>query len=271
MAYNIIETSSYDGEPIYLYEFRLNDKYWRYTSAAERVSLLGSIWEPTGVADDGIKQTGETQVDALNITLPTESAVVGLFIGTPPINPVYVTIRRFHYGDTDAAVCYVGELYQANMSNPTYSTVTANTLSAAMERNGLRLAWSRACPYSVYDTCCKVNKESMRYDGTIQSVGGNQIVVANLSAFGDDWFTGGYIEWIDPQRGTERRAIETHAGDTLSIFGVVGGLTGGLVIKIYPGCARTSVECASKFNNLDNYGGIISMPDRSPFDGNPVF
>lgn len=271
MAYNIIETSNYDGEPIYLYEFRLNDNYWRYTSAATRQSLLGSIWEPMGIADDGVKQTGETQVDALNISIPTESAVVGLFNGTPPINPLRIMIRRFHWGDTDAAVCYVGEIYQVNMSSPTVSVMTANTLSAAMERNGLRLAWSRACPYAVYDSCCKVNKESKRYNGTISSVGGNSVIIPGVAAFGNDWFTGGYLEWIDPQRGVERRAIETHLGDTLSIFGTVGGLSGGLTIKVYPGCSRTSVECDTKFNNLDNYGGIISMPDRSPFDGNPVF
>lgn len=271
MSYNDLETSNYDGEPVYLYEFRLNDNYWRYTSAAAPVSLLGNIWAPMGIADDGVKQSGETQVDALNITIPTSSPVVGLFIGTPPINPVYLTMRRFHFGDNDAAVCYVGEVYQINEASPVVSTVTCNTLSAAMERNGLRLAWSRACPYSLYDSCCKVNKEAFRLDGVIASVGGSAIVVPAAAAYGDRYFAGGYVEWLDPTRGTERRAIESHVGSTLSIFGVVGGLTGGLTIKIYPGCGRTTADCSVKFQNLANYGGIPSMPDRSPFDGNPVY
>lgn len=271
MSYNDLETSNYSGEPVYLYEFRLNDRYWRYTSSAQRLSALGTIWEAVAISDDGVKQTGETQVDALNITLPTESAVVGLFIGTPPINRIRVMIRHLHYGDTDAAVAYVGEVYQCNSASPVQSVLTCNTLSAAMERNGLRLAWSRGCPYAVYDVSCKVNKENFRFDGVIASVGGSSIVVNGAAAYGDDWFTGGFIEWIDPQRGTERRAIETHTGNTLNIFGVVSGLAGGMVIKVYPGCPRTSAACQSRFNNLDNYGGIISMPDRSPFDGNPVF
>lgn len=270
MAYSVIETSNYDGEPIYLYEFRLNNKYWRYTSAASRISMGGSIWTPMGVADDGIKQTGETQVDALSITLPIESEVVGLFIGTPPINQVTVTIRHCHYGDNEAAVCYVGEVGQINESTPTHAVVTCNTISASLERNGLRLSWSRGCPYSLYDSCCKVNKEAFRFDGAIASVGGSSIVVPGAAAFGDGYFTGGYIEWIDPTRGTERRAIETHGGDQLIIFGVVGGLSGGMVLKIYPGCGRTVSEC-QKFNNLDNYGGVPSMPGQSPFDGSPVF
>jgi hypothetical protein len=44
-----------------------------------------------------------------------------------------------------------------------------------------------------------------------------------------------------------------------------------MVLKIYPGCPRTTEACLTKFNNLDNYGGIPSMPPTSPFDGNPIF
>jgi uncharacterized phage protein (TIGR02218 family) len=271
MAYNDLESSNYNGEPIYLYEFRLNDQYWRYTSAAVSVSMLGFSWQPMGVSDDGVKQTGDTSVDALNLTMPISSDIVGLFIGTPPINPIYITLRRCHFGDTSAAVCYVGEVMQCNENTPVSATLTCNTLSASLERNGLRLSYSRACPYALYDSCCKADKEAFRFDGTIQSVGGSEIIVPGVAVFGDKWFAGGYIEWVDPKRGTERRAIELHTGNTLTIFGTVSGLAGGLVLKIYPGCPRTSAACLTKFNNLANYGGIPSMPDRSPFDGNPVF
>lgn len=271
MSYNDLESSNYDGEPIYLYEFRLNAQYWRYTSAATSQSLLGSVWTPMGVADDGVKQTGDTTVDALNITMPISSDVVGLFIGTPPINPVYVTIRRFHAGDSDAAVCYVGEVAQINENTPVSAVVTCNTLSASMERNGLRLSYSRGCPFALYDSCCKVNKENFRFDGTIQSVGANTIVIPGAAQFSNNWFNGGYIEWNDPKRGIERRAIELHTGDTIFIFGTVSGIAGGMIIKLYPGCPRTTAACKTKFNNLANYGGIPAMPDRSPFDGNPVF
>ena len=271
MSYNDLESSNYNGEPVYLYEFRLNDQYWRYTSAATRMSMGGFVWEPMGISDDGVKQTGDTSVDALNITMPISSPIVGFFIGTPPINPIFVTIRHMHFGDDDAAVCYVGEVMECNENTPVSAVLKCNTLSASLERNGLRLAWSRACPYALYDSCCKVNKEQFRFDGTIQSVGGSSIIVPGVAVFGDKWFAGGFIEWTDPRRGVERRAIEQHTGNTLTIFGTVSGIAGGMVIKIYPGCPRTVDACKTKFNNLANYGGIKSMPPNSPFDGNPVF
>lgn len=271
MSFNELESSNSDGKPIYLYEFRLNDQYWRYTSAATSISINGYMWQPTGIADDGIKQTGDTSVDALNITMPISSDVVGLFIGTPPINPLFITIRHCHFGDEEAAVCYVGEVADVNENTPVTAVVTCNTMSASLERNGLRLSYSRSCPYAVYDQDCKVNKEAFRYDGTIQTVGGSSITVPGVQAFGDKWFAGGWLEWYDPKRGVERRAIQAHVGNQLKIFGTVSGLAGGLVIKIYPGCPRTTAACDEKFNNMANYGGVPSMPDRSPFDGNPIF
>lgn len=271
MAFNLLESSNNDGEPIYLYEFRLNDNYWRYTSSTMPISMGGNVWKSISISDDGVKQSGETQVDALTVTMPNDTTVVSLFLGTPPINPLYLTMRRFHYGDTEAAVCYVGEVFQVNVASPVAAKVTCNTLSASMERNGLRLAWSRGCPYSLYDMNCGVSKERFRLDGEISTVGGSSIRVPEAARYDNRYFAGGYIEWLDPVRGVERRAIEDHAGEVITIFGVVDGLAGGMTIKIYPGCGRTTSECLNKFNNLDNYGGIPSMPDRSPFDGNPVF
>lgn len=271
MSYNIQETSNDNGQPIYLYEFRLLDKYWRYTSADAKVSLLGSVWEPIGMSDDGIKQTGEAKTDALNLTMPTSTALVGLFIGTPPGAPVFLTCRRYHEVDNDPIVCYVGQVTTINLSTPMTAVVTCATLSATLERNGLRLAWSRGCPHALYDGQCRVDKARFLVNATVKTVGAGTVKSDAYKAFPDAYFAGGYIEWIDPMYGTERRGIESHTGDTIEIFGTVDGLAGGYILKTYPGCARTTAACDTKFNNLDNYGGVPSLPDRSPFDGNPLF
>lgn len=233
--------------------------------------MMGSVWEPTGITDDGIKQTGEAKTDALNITMPNSTGVVGLFIGTPPGQPVYATLRRFHYGDDEAVVCYVGEVTSVNMSSPTTSVISCATLTATMDRNGLRLSWSRGCPHSLYDRQCGVNKEQFRVDAVLKTVGAGTIVSDTYATKPDGYFAGGFIEWIDPSYGVERRGIEEHSGDTLTIFGTVDGLAGGYVLKTYPGCGRTTEACDTIFNNLDNFGGCPTMPDRSPFDGNPLF
>ncbi|WP_458321525.1 phage BR0599 family protein [Providencia sp. CRPN22473] len=272
MSFNVIETTNDSGRPVLLYEFRLLDKYWRYTSADSKITAAGSVWEPLGMTDDGVKQTGEAATDALNLTMPNTSAVVGLFIGTPPGSPVFLTIRKLHLGDGDAAVCYVGEVQSINQgSNPTVATVTVATLSATMDRNGLRLAWSRGCPHVLYDRQCRVIKDHFKVDATVLSVGAGTVTSNTYAGFPDGYFAGGFIEWNDPQYGVERRGIESHTGDTITIFGTVDGLAGGFILKTYPGCPRTVTACNTIFNNLANYGGVPTMPDRSPFDGDPIF
>lgn len=272
MSYNIIETSNELGRPVYMYEFRLLDNYWRYTSANDKISALGSIWEPVSIADDGIKQTGEAQTDALNLSLPNSNPIVGLFIGTPPGAPVTLTIRRMHMGDNDPTVCYVGTVDSINQGgDPTVATVTCSTLSATMDRNGLRLAWSRGCPHALFDGQCRVDKSKFVVNATVISVGAGTVKAAEYATKPAGYFAGGFIEWIDPKYGIERRGIEAHTGDTITIFGTVDGLAGGYILKTYPGCPRTMAACDTIFNNADNFGGVPSLPDRSPFDGNPIF
>ncbi|HHW3185042.1 phage BR0599 family protein [Proteus mirabilis] len=271
MAYNQLEISTDDGQPIYLYEFRLNDNYWRYTSAKKDIQMLGQTWLGTPMEDDGIRQTSDAQSDSLTILMPQSAVIVDLFRGTPPINAVTLKIRRFHRGDTEAAVCYVGEVLQLDTANAAAAKITCNTLSASMEQNGLRLAWSRSCPHALYNSSCGVNPADFMVEATIQSVGSNNIMSKDLAPYGESYFAGGYIEWVDKLRGVERRAIQAHSYDSIEIFGTVGGITGGMIIKVFPGCPRTVASCRDKFNNLANYGGIPSMPGRSPFDGNPVY
>lgn len=271
MAYDVVEVSRQDGAPIYLYEFRLYDKYWRYCSADVAVSAGGHLWSQMEVADDGVKQTGEAQVDALTITLPTSNPIVGLFAATPPSGSVLVTIRRMHYGADGLVVCYVGEVSSVNIASPQTASVTCATISASLARTGLRESWSRGCPHALYDSQCRVNKNNVKVKATIATVGTGALTVTGIDAYPDGWFDGGYMEWADAVRGYERRGIESQTGSALVLFGTADGIGSGAQVFLYPGCPRTTAACKAKFNNLDNYGGCPGLPNRSPFDGNPVF
>ena len=98
-----------------------------------------------------------------------------------------------------------------------------------------------------------------------------EIQATALTAHPVGYFSGGFIEWVDPDRGIERRAIESHlAGGVIKLFGSADGTSVGMSFTAYPGCARTTTACNS-FNNIGNYGGIPNLDGKSPFDGNPVF
>lgn len=273
MAYDLIETSQEDGRPVYLYRFILGESTWRYTSADEDVVTPGDVvWQAVPISDDGITQSGEASSDAMRITADSSIGPAVAYRGSPPSNTIQLVVFRTHEGDfSDIVVAYAGEISEINYPTPSSVIITCEALSATMRRSGLRLGWQRTCPYALYDPMtCKVNLGLYGISGTIDDITGFTITVDALAAQPDGKFTGGFIQWDDPVRGTERRMIESQDNGDLVMFGTTTDLTVGTPILAFPGCARTMAACGD-FNNLPNYGGFPHMPGKSPFDGDPVF
>lgn len=270
MALDAYESSVEQAQPIYLYAFSLNGRVWRYASCAFDVTTPdNNVWVATPISHSGVSQTGEATTDALTIEASTQIAPVQVYMINPPIRPIAIQIFQKDAVDDEVVAIYVGDISQVNFPEPGKATVTCETLSVSMRREGLRLGWQRTCPYALYDPVnCKANKAAFAVTATITSVNGFTITVDG--AVIDTIYAGGFFEWMHPVKGLEMLTIEAQNGNTLTVFGTTADLYPGLQISMYRGCRRTPADCAS-FNNFDNYGGIPAMPGKSPFDGNPVF
>lgn len=272
MSFDNIEIGNDEGRPIFLYAFTLGAATWRYTSSDADVNVNGYRWVAQPISDNGVKLTGDANSDAFEITAPSTIAPAQMFIGTPPSQAIMVAVYHYHEEDNEAVLGYVGEVMQVNQPEPGKAIITCDTISASMQRDGLRLAWQRNCPYAVYDQLtCKLDKVRFAIDATVFDIAGNTVSFTGMDELADGVLDGGLIEWEHPARGTEYRAIETQIGNTCRMFGLADGLYYGLAVKAYPGCPRTTDACLNKFNNLDNYGGVPDIPGKSPFDGDRVF
>lgn len=272
MSFATIEKSNDQGRPVFLYAFSTGAAVFRYTSSDEDLILGGYKWSATAIEDDGVKITGEATTDGLTITAPASIAPVIMFQTTPPSQRIGISIFHYHEGDSEAVLGYTGDVMSVNQPQPGIATIMCDTISASMERDGLRLAWQRSCAYALYDPrTCKADKPSKELPLTVYDVTGNTVQFIGLDTTDDGYLDGGFIEWQHPTRGTEYRQIETQIGNVVEMFGLSDGLYYGLEVKAYPGCARTVDDCTNKFNNLANYGGVPDMPGKSPFDGDPVF
>lgn len=272
MTFNAIENSNDEGRPIFLYAFTLGAATWRYTSSDADVTIGGYRWTAVPISDDGVKLTGEANTDTLTITAPSTIAPAQMFIGTPPAMPIRVKIFHYHEDDTEMVLGYIGEVMQVNQPQPGQATISCDTITISMQRDGLRFAWQRTCGYALYDpTTCKADKSAKEMVLQIFDIVGNDVQFSGLDGVADGTLDGGFIEWQHPSRGTEYRGIERQVGGVCTMFGLADGLYYGLEVKAYPGCRRNTSDCSGKFNNLDNYGGVPDMPGKSPFDGDPVF
>lgn len=283
MAFNDIEISVEEGRPIAFYAFTLNSVVWRYTSSDAVISAGGFTWEPAAISDDGQRQTGETQTDAMSIVAPSWIGPAQAFMSGAPSKNIQIAILRKHQQSADMVTEYIGEVTQINFPFPGTARITCETLASTLQREGLRQGWQRACPHTLYDPLtCRLSKAAWAVTFTVLSVNGYEVSLDIASSQSTGHFNGGFIEWTHPIRGVEFISVEVHTAPLtgpvapgnpncfLVLFGSPGDLYVGATGTIYPGCDFTPARCQA-FGNYDNYGGVPDMPGKSPFDGTPVF
>ena len=278
-----------------LYEFSLGANVWRYTANHEDViDEFGEVWEACAISDDGVSTSGEVASDSLTITAPIDIAPARLFAYSPPSRIMDVRKLYAEFADkpdapgftgvetgtgvrlipvTGRRVTYVGEISQCSFPEPGTVGFPAETISASMQREGLRLGWQRQCPHAVYDpSTCMASKAGNSVTTTVVSVTGGEVVVASVGAYGAGAFNAGLLEFTHPVKGAEVLTIESHVGTTLTMFDPPTDLWEGMTVTIARGCNQTPASCQS-FANFDNYGGIKDLPGKSPFDGvdSPMF
>lgn len=162
---------------LYLIE-RSASAVWRYTSADRAVNWGGHTWEPLAISDDGVRMTGEASADELKITLPAAAPAAQLFRSTPPSVEVWATLYDWDAGAGDALVAWVGSITAVVFTQPGAAELVCNSLSASMQREGLRLKYERACPHSVYDKMCGVIKALYAMPVRVTALDGVSITVA---------------------------------------------------------------------------------------------
>lgn len=272
MTYDSRERSLDDGQPIRLYQFSRGVLRWSYCSADRDISHLNQIFKTLrgGIADDGIRQTGQGAPDDLKVTAPADLEVAQLYRATAPSAPISLTVYARHYGLDEYLVIWVGEVRSVKWPALDRCEISCAPLSERMGMQGLRLGWERNCPHALYSLACGVDRNLYRVDSTVQSLDGASLGNGAFAGYADGYFTGGLVEWAIGSDEYERRGIEQHAGSSLSLLGGTAGLALNQAIRIYPGCRQTTAACKA-FNNLPNYGGIPHLAGESPFDGRNVF
>lgn len=288
MAVSTRDVSNYDGVPVMLYEFSRRSvptltgvevtSFWRYTSADRDFTLGANTYAAMAISDDGVRQSGDSSSDQLTITMPYNADIPLMFVGSPPSDPIYAVIRHANEGETDSFLVWAGVVgvvartSDTGGSGDTVASVVCNTITASMDRTGLRLSWSRNCPHDLYGFECKVDPTLHYTSGAVTALSGNLVTVEEFAGIAAPaTLVGGFLEWIDAMGHAERLGIMDHGGDTIRVLGTADRLTIGTVVYGFLGCDRHRATCNDTFDNLPNHGGHAYMPDKNPFSGDLIF
>jgi uncharacterized phage protein (TIGR02218 family) len=119
---------------------------------------------------------------------------------------------------------------------------------------------------------CKVSDTDYQELATVTSVDGLVVYSPDLLLFAVGYFDGGFMEWEVTPGVIEKRSIRFHVDDHIELTSPIIDLSGGVEIKLFPGCDHVMEgDCTIKFNNRPNFGGMPDIPKLNPFGSNSVF
>lgn len=269
MAFDLIERSNHDAIPSTLFEFIYQNRVWRYTGNENDIVVSGMRFEAKTIKYERYNISGDTSINNLNVVMQRNLDFVDFYSKTPPGRDIKVNIRKIHRGDSEAPVVWSGIVRSGKGNGETQYTVVCNSIMSTLDRTGLRLAWSRNCPYPLYGPDCKVTMGSRVT--TVYPTAISGVVVTVSPAQPNGVFSGGMMSYMTDYGVQELRTVESQQGGVVRLLDAPTGMTLLRAAGLYPGCDRTTSTCANRFNNLANYGGFPFIPGKSPFDGNPVF
>jgi len=272
MTFDASENSIAAGRPLLLYQFQRGALAWRYTSADRDIVHQANVFRTLrgGIANDGIRQTGQPSADVMRIDAPADIEVAQLYRGAPPSVVVMLTIFARHYDVDDYLVVWSGDVRGVRWPKVDRCQISCAQMDASMEASGLRLAWQRPCPHALGTPPCGVSMAPLRVNATVQGLDGATLTSGALESYPDGHFTAGYVEWPIGSGEYDSRGIEQHVGSVLTLLGGTAGIPLGGTVRVFPGCNQTVARCKD-FDNLPNFGGIPHLSGESPFDGRNHF
>ncbi|PKL96784.1 MAG: hypothetical protein CVV18_00270 [Gammaproteobacteria bacterium HGW-Gammaproteobacteria-8] len=273
MSFDALEVSGASGKPMLLFQFTRDFIHWRWTNAQQPQVLLGQTFAPINISASKIRQGTEPAKLTRTITLPHTSPLAALYRPFPPSDPISIIIWQRHDGEPETPVEWVGRVVGAEFEGAQLR-LTCQPSSASARRAGRSRAWQRGCPHALYslgDGLCNVNRATFEISAQILTNIGSKITANAFATLPDGRLAGGLLEWVLPDGTRERRGIDAHVGNEVTLSFPAPSLPVGGNAIAAPGCAHDVTDCDHFFSNINNFGGNPYTPDRSPFDGDPVF
>jgi len=276
MTYDAKETSTYDGNPIYLYRFTKNSINYDYCSAAEDQVIAS----PAGTFVASSLQHGKIGVgqpvrkDSLDVVFPVSHPFAILLLQrSTQFSPTTVTIWRGHLDDAanEFVVIFKGKVRAAKLMDETAIALECSGFYSAVKLPGLGGVVHPSCRHALYFGGCGLAKSAFEDVGTVTNIVGNVLTIPEASAEADDFYTSGTLEFQGSQT-----FITAHTGTSITLRAIPASLLTFFqsgtnpVTTIARGCDHSIDICVSKFSNVVNFGGFPYIPDNDPWNSGSI-
>jgi uncharacterized phage protein (TIGR02218 family) len=123
---------------------------------------------------------------------------------------------------------------------------------------------AKDCHYDFADARCTKNKAAATVTGTVTSSGFTQVFTDTGRTEADDWFGNGEFEWTGGPNTGVRTKVKLYDGATKTFtlaIPMAAAIGAGDTYSVVAGCRKRRTEdCATKHNNVLNFGGAPDKP-----------
>jgi len=266
MSFASIETSEYSAQKIKLFDISFGTHHWYYTDHTDTVNFNATLWAAqAGIAHDDMPDALDLDNSKLAVTLPYDHDIANLLKLGSPGGQLQLTIWHGHLGG-EFVRKWQGRIIERVTEYPYCKLITESVLSSA-RRASAGLVVSVSCPHDLYGADCRVNKNDFKTTATVTAKAGLKLTAPTLSALPAGWLIMGFAEWAHPTLAgiTMTASILNHDGADIYLAMPAPTIDVGTVLNLYPNCNKErDGDCANKFNNTLNHGGI-PVDGRNPF------
>ncbi|MEJ7597782.1 MAG: phage BR0599 family protein [Kofleriaceae bacterium] len=263
-SYDVDEASTEQSRPIELFTVTLPMTTYRFTSAWRDVAFGGETFTAIPSNRGPLEVVAGSDARALSIYLPVAHPLVQRWVsrGIPP-GQALLTIERLQQVSGAARRIWDGHLASLAIEDGAAMFRCPSQLDDPLRVRLPSAAAKRTCNHILYDSQCKVDRNSYAVATTIATMGidptsgYDTITVASMGGHPTQW---AYLGEVVHVLSGERRTILAQASTLLSIDVPIVEAVNGDAVIVYAGCAHDVEQCFHQFNNVQNFGGHPQMP-----------
>jgi len=206
----------------------------------------------------------EAAKSALEVTLPPDHALVRHLLQaaiTGEATAVRLHLaRRDDWGESWAiyGTRWMGRVLGVEVADDA-ARIRCESAQVSLKRVGLRRLYSRTCSHVLYSAACGASTISA--SAHVSSSNGRTVTLdGGVPASVSGGLAGG---WLQTPSGTRHMIVSESSSDVELLYPVA--IEVGTEVLLTVGCDHSTATCASRFNNLDNYGGFPAIPSKNPF------
>lgn len=267
-SFDVLESSVESSRPVELYTITMGAETFRYTSNSRDITITTDTWEATQIDRTSVGQGTEERKRNVVITLPATNEFARQFIDIIPGQRAVVNIIRLQRDESPAfdtqALIFKGQIASIQFGDDGNTVkLTARSIEAATSRSVPRFTFMGMCNHVLYDSNCQVDPSGFSMIGEVLTVDGNVLTVDGADGQADGYWTGGFIK---PTAQTDFRLVLSHVGEDLTLLLPFSADVDGVNVQVFAGCDHTLTgDCATKFDNVLEFGGWPFVPSKNPF------